>query len=207
MRIKTCKQCGEELVRRVHPGGSMEPKVTFSKREYCSLQCCGLKAKEDCDSEAIETKNCDHCGSAMTRTRWPSGAIEPKARFDKKKYCSRKCMGLGKKGNPSTYCKSASHKLANELKPKGLCEECRTEGGLSEVHHVDGDWRNNALSNLQRLCRPCHDAKHTSPPCRVCGKKHMAKGLCSKCYKKKQYLEKKAEAIAINKFCDWFNAP
>ncbi|MGA6536930.1 HNH endonuclease signature motif containing protein [Stenotrophomonas sp. NPDC101269] len=29
----------------------------------------------------------------------------------------------------------------------------------SHVDHRDGDSRNNDLSNLQGLCRPCHSAK------------------------------------------------
>jgi 5-methylcytosine-specific restriction endonuclease McrA len=37
----------------------------------------------------------------------------------------------------------------------GICEECG-ERLADEVHHVDGDLRNNALVNLRALCRPCH---------------------------------------------------
>lgn len=44
-----------------------------------------------------------------------------------------------------------------------LCEDCLEQGITElaeEVHHKDGDWRNNAESNLRALSTACH-AKHT----------------------------------------------
>jgi 5-methylcytosine-specific restriction protein A len=44
-----------------------------------------------------------------------------------------------------------------------LCEDCEKERLIvlaSEVHHRDGDWRNNEESNLAGLCSSCH-GKHT----------------------------------------------
>ena len=37
----------------------------------------------------------------------------------------------------------------------GACVRCGTTANLS-VHHIDGDWRNNTMSNLVTLCRRCH---------------------------------------------------
>lgn len=37
----------------------------------------------------------------------------------------------------------------------GRCTRCRSKGPL-EVHHRDGDWRNNQSENLVVLCPPCH---------------------------------------------------
>jgi 5-methylcytosine-specific restriction endonuclease McrA len=35
------------------------------------------------------------------------------------------------------------------------CTTCWATGSL-EVHHIDGDWRNNLLVNLATLCERCH---------------------------------------------------
>jgi 5-methylcytosine-specific restriction endonuclease McrA len=36
------------------------------------------------------------------------------------------------------------------------CASCGAIERPLEIHHVDGDHRNNAFSNLRPLCRPCH---------------------------------------------------
>jgi predicted restriction endonuclease len=36
------------------------------------------------------------------------------------------------------------------------CARCGAEGVAIEVHHIDGDYRNDDLSNLEPLCFPCH---------------------------------------------------
>lgn len=46
---------------------------------------------------------------------------------------------------------------------QGLCADCRAQGlfiRAVEVHHVDGDSRNNDFSNLAPLCREHHDKRH-----------------------------------------------
>ena len=40
---------------------------------------------------------------------------------------------------------------------------CGRIGGRFEVHHLDGNPRNNAMDNLAVLCRDCHFAKHFAP--------------------------------------------
>jgi 5-methylcytosine-specific restriction endonuclease McrA len=37
----------------------------------------------------------------------------------------------------------------------GICEDCG-ERVAEQVHHLDHDVTNNALSNLRAVCRPCH---------------------------------------------------
>lgn len=81
--------------------------------------------------------------------------------------------GKGKKSDPKR--KSAeelsktiwvtSYKLKNRLFEDGIkekvCEECKLTEWLGrpialELHHLDGDHRNNNLDNLQILCPNCH---------------------------------------------------
>ena len=47
----------------------------------------------------------------------------------------------------------------DEVKRRGECEDCGMEerfAGMFDVHHKDGDPRNNALANLALLCPNCH---------------------------------------------------
>jgi 5-methylcytosine-specific restriction enzyme A len=51
---------------------------------------------------------------------------------------------------------------AQVLSVQPLCLECRDQGVLvpaTEVDHIDNDPSNNALDNLQGLCRAHHSAK------------------------------------------------
>ena len=67
------------------------------------------------------------------------------------------------------------------------CNHC---GSIpADVHHLNEDIHDNSKDNLIALCRSCHMAYHNHvspkrPPkkCKVCGKKHLARGLCSKHY-------------------------
>jgi 5-methylcytosine-specific restriction protein A len=48
------------------------------------------------------------------------------------------------------------------LSTEPLCQSCMSRGittAANEVDHIDGDSHNNAASNLQSLCKPCHSAK------------------------------------------------
>lgn len=48
-------------------------------------------------------------------------------------------------------------------KQRGQCTECGlffTSEALLEVHHIDGNHRNNKISNLALLHRHCHDQRH-----------------------------------------------
>lgn len=46
------------------------------------------------------------------------------------------------------------------LARESLCRECMRQGyvvGAEVVHHIDGDTRNVMWSNLEPLCKRCHD--------------------------------------------------
>lgn len=42
----------------------------------------------------------------------------------------------------------------------GQCSICRTSGIALDIHHKDRNRANNDDSNLQALCRPCHQSVH-----------------------------------------------
>jgi len=56
--------------------------------------------------------------------------------------------------------KKTEYRNARELARRqdgGICQKCGIDASLTgEVHHKDGNSRNNALDNLELLCRKCH---------------------------------------------------
>ena len=102
---------------------------------------------------------------------------------------------------------------------KYTCQYCGTKSVKLEIHHIDGNGttkireeRNNDPKNLITLCRSCHkkadrklrlikngligDWSDEFERCIKCGKtdsKHVARGVCNRCYSlnrreyKKQY--------------------
>lgn len=62
--------------------------------------------------------------------------------------------------------------------------ECGAVFG-GDVHHIDGNHKNNDLANLIRLCRGCHLRKHrTRTFCALCGRPAKGRGLCSMHYQR-----------------------
>lgn len=58
---------------------------------------------------------------------------------------------------PRRYGKGARKllELFAKLKEDNNCDLCNSDSSL-EIHHKDGNWKNNDLSNLQVLCAGCH---------------------------------------------------
>ena len=83
-------------------------------------------------------------------------------------YCSRSCSNtknnsLFKSGenHPNYTTGSSSYRNRKLKESEGHCERC----GFSilcvlEVHHKDGNRRNNDIENLELLCRNCHGIEH-----------------------------------------------
>lgn len=101
------------------------------------------------------TLNCVYCGDQLTA--------------HKRKYCSPDCQAdyefeerlVG--GNPPSDTTSATIKrwLTRPQQRGYGCETCgytewRGQPISLELHHIDGDYRNNKFDNLQLLCPNCH---------------------------------------------------
>ena len=64
--------------------------------------------------------------------------------------------GLNNKNISSSH----SHKIAKDLKSDiKYCENCSNDKNL-EVHHIDGNYKNNNINNLIKLCSTCHKQYH-----------------------------------------------
>lgn len=88
----------------------------------------------------------------------------------------------------------------------GSCERCGNPA--TDRHHKDGNTWNNAVENIEVLCRPCHTRHHAtrteSVNCYVCGRetKPLRKLMCNACYERERRGRKKyrrlAEGVNVN---------
>lgn len=140
-------------------------------------------------ARVLPPKPCETCGTMMERKRWAGGRLEEVQAFRVRRFCNPQCAGPGlTKPNPAM--KSYHYRARKMIGP--ACVECGTAETL-QVHHLDRNPANNSPENLMTLCRRCHAIwhhKHSEKPrplpCKVCGRKHKAKGLCDRHYQAMQ---------------------
>ena len=98
---------------------------------------------------------CERCGTQLTPRIYSSGE-EDYSTFMKRKYCSRTCSSTrGKKGESRTQ----RMVQARDAALKETCE-CCGGGHKLAIHHINENWRDNRLENLQTLCVYCHQQWH-----------------------------------------------
>lgn len=81
------------------------------------------------------------------------------------KFCSRSCVAIHFNGKrPPAKNKKHLNRIARDayiaMFGQPVCMMCGNR--KADVHHRDGDRRNNDPANLQPLCRSCHIAHHNS---------------------------------------------
>ena len=100
---------------------------------------------------------CEECEKQLERKRLPNGDLEYLIHFNRRKFCDQCCMGLNfdRRHSPDAGW-SAAHWEARSLVPPGPCVRCG-KPQAKDVHHKDLDFQNNSLTNLERICRSCHN--------------------------------------------------
>jgi len=137
------------------------------------------------DIKNIE-KYCLYCSKRLERKRY-NGRLEDFGVFSRRKFCNSECMAKYWliQPNPDADFRTA-HTTARKINKKILkrtsCEICGKTGRL-DVHHINQNWKDNSLENLQVLCRQCHMKIHTNKQtCTLCGKPMKGHGYCEKHY-------------------------
>lgn len=144
---KLCKKCLTPLTYKQHIG----------RNKFCCHSCSAMynnlgKRRHGSPPVSRECLNC-------------------KKQTKNKRFCSWKCQGMFKRKNvfaiiergeyKSKYIDNTSLKKYLVFKKGSKCEIC----GLSkwrdsdiplDVHHINGDCRDNNLSNLKLVCKNCH---------------------------------------------------
>lgn len=171
-----CKQCGKRMERRRSVGGRLESIPAFEKRQFCCRKC---QARWQADNlphpkpdqskwtKPSPEKYCAYCGERMYRKRI-NGRLEDYGVFLRRKYCSQECMSKGfVKTDAADQRYRCAHHSATKIAydREGMERSCQICGSVQnvDVHHRDGNFRNNHPDNLMTLCRSCHIKIHRNP--------------------------------------------
>ena len=122
------------------------------------------------DIKEIE-KYCEYCGKQLERKRF-NGRLEDFTVFKNRKYCNRECMKraylkIGENEQSYSNAHTTARKINELILHKEVCELCGSDKNL-DIHHIDGNWKNNHLDNLMCLCRSCH-TKYERNKCKMGG--------------------------------------
>ena len=138
-----CLVCGKELIGK--------------KTSYCSIECRKKNYKTETTS-----KHCELCGKEYVGR-------------SNRKFCSIECANEAQKDKiiklflENNYFNNGNIKIPNIIrnflykKSNFRCEVCGYEGynlktgnTILQIHHIDGNSKNNSPDNLQVICPNCH---------------------------------------------------
>lgn len=154
---KSCIYCGcpFQVEIRDHNRG---------RGKYCTSECLSRAFKTRIIPQIPNCK-CACCGVELYKSLSKLKAAKHHLIF-----CSRACkeksqrIGGIQEIQPPHYKdgESAYRKIARREKDATSCERCgyNIHPEILEVHHRDGNRKNNALENLEILCPNCHDWHH-----------------------------------------------
>lgn len=129
-------------------------------------------------------KYCEQCGQRLARKRWSDGVLESLLHFGRRKFCNLECAWQNFRDRPEkeVVAHHSAHARARRIVSPGPCEICGKPDAL-DVYHKSGNWTDNSLENLMRVCRSCHIKTHRrAKSCVVCGKPQKGLGYCNMHY-------------------------
>ena len=97
-------------------------------------------------------KSCERCSTPLQRKRYGKN-LEDFSAFARRRYCSLSCA------NSKGVLTKAGYRAQSRKLRGAECEACGYRHYL-HAHHKDGDYTNNAPSNIQTLCTHCHNFWH-----------------------------------------------
>lgn len=179
----TCRNCGERFhrspakmignfcSRRCFAEARLKPEIRICP------DCGGPKAVAATRCNACWAKGrlrgdhhpCTHCGKPV----YKSPAQLAQTVRHRGVFCNRKCHAAFVSGpnnpgyvdgkTPETYAPGFRTAKRQVMDRDGMkCFLCEDEKAL-DVHHIDRDRSNHALTNLVTLCRQCHAEQHRPP--------------------------------------------
>jgi len=139
-KAKQCPVCGKMFL----------PKS--SRQKFCSQKCV---AKNRTTSIVVY---CEYCGKKITRT---ARQLEN----SKRHFCSYKCflkdMRKNNGGKPLRVSKQMRETVLVATDNKcSICGKRPIPPDSLEIHHINGNPRDNRLENIIALCKSCHRRAH-----------------------------------------------
>ena len=160
-----CKYCGEIIDVK----GNERISAT-RKRVFCSLECKSKFQSQKMKANPIKKKKikyCLNCGKELEKHQNKYCDNKCQQDYQYKKYIDDWKNGLVN-GLIGEYSLSSNIKRYIKEKYNGKCYECgwdkinpTTGHSPLEVHHIDGDYKNNSEDNLILLCPNCHSLTNT----------------------------------------------
>lgn len=139
--------------------------IEYKKRKFCNNSCAAAYNNQLNDKKYKEIKYCKNCGSEIKKSN---------------KYCSQKCQyefeykenikkwkngeidGTSKTGAVEFVKRYIREKYNNQCCKCGWHEINPVTGKVPvELHHIDGNYKNNKEENLELLCPNCHSLTAT----------------------------------------------
>ncbi len=136
----TCQQCGKEFVATDHR----------RRAKFCSRKCVGASTKTG------EVRCCAECGASFyiqgALTRVPTRG----------KFCSNDCRITAWNRASLAAERPGSYQQNGWKVYQRKCADCGYDEHPEIVllHHIDGNRKNGAISNLVPLCQNCHCLRH-----------------------------------------------
>ena len=143
---RVCEVCGEPI-----------PPEKRADAKVCSRKCREKKYRRtDKGREANRRK--------LLRYRNTKKGREAKKRADAKYYAENfdrwKSQEHYDRANSNTEARRIMRKSGADY----FCVSCKTDVVDLDVHHKDGNWRNNEVENLEYRCSACHNRVHGRAP-------------------------------------------
>lgn len=134
--------------------------ITRNKK-FCSKSCAASFNNKGINRHNTLPKPCANCGNVLKDNRLTFCNASCHKEYQYKEYIKRWLRGEesgGTDNGVSLYVRRWLHELHNDK-----CSECGwgvkneyTSKVPLQIHHIDGDYRNNAASNLSLICANCH---------------------------------------------------
>jgi len=101
----------------------------------------------------LPDKMCPICGIIFNRARY-NGQLESASRYLQRTTCSQSCANsrLEPTHRTTFYLRAKRFK-------KTSCEKCRSTESL-DIHHRNGNLKDNSPENIETFCHPCHMKLH-----------------------------------------------
>ena len=149
---KICAHCGKHF----------EVDHMARRKKHCSLECRYTAfSQRKMPPPKNANKTCKGCGNIFD------------ANHCKRLYCHHDCyLDYRKRMGWQSFGEEGVNYYARLKKMKLPCRACGASP--SDVHHIDGNRKNNVEENLVPLCKPCHSLLHGLCQSAQMGIKHFS---------------------------------